>query len=225
MSDPAASSAAVSQPVIVWGTSGHAAAVVDVLAHAPRFHLHGFVDDVHVDRHGQQRWGASVLGDSGALSTLRDDGVRHLFVAIGDNRTRRDCAARAMAAGFSLPTLTDPHTHIGGRVEIAAGTVVMPHACVIADAQIGQAVIINTGAIIEHNVCVEDGVHIGPGAVISGWAQIRQGAWVGAGAVIRDRVTVGAGAIVGAGAVVVRDVPADVVVVGVPARFLKSTQP
>ncbi len=45
-------------------------------------------------------------------------------------------------------------------------------------------------------------------------------AWVSSGAIVSPGVTVGANAIVGAGAVVTRDVEADVMVAGVPARFV-----
>lgn len=46
--------------------------------------------------------------------------------------------------------------------------------------------------------------------------------WIGAGAMILKGVTIGDRAVVGAGAVVTRDVPADSVVAGNPARIVKS---
>jgi acetyltransferase-like isoleucine patch superfamily enzyme len=52
---------------------------------------------------------------------------------------------------------------------------------------------------------------------------VRQGASIGSGAVILCGVTIGARAMVGAGAVVTRDVPADAVVAGVPARAMAAT--
>jgi len=48
--------------------------------------------------------------------------------------------------------------------------------------------------------------------------RLRRGCYLGAGCVILPGVTVGERAVVGAGAVVTRDVPAESVVTGVPAR-------
>ncbi|UOR00049.1 sugar O-acetyltransferase [Hymenobacter sp. 5317J-9] len=51
---------------------------------------------------------------------------------------------------------------------------------------------------------------------------IRRNAWIGAGATILPGVTVGENAVVAAGAVVNRDVPANTVVGGVPAKVVKT---
>lgn len=45
--------------------------------------------------------------------------------------------------------------------------------------------------------------------------------WIGGGAIVLPGVTIGANTVVGAGAVVTRDLPADVVAVGNPARVIK----
>ncbi|NML67371.1 sugar O-acetyltransferase [Hymenobacter sp. RP-2-7] len=51
---------------------------------------------------------------------------------------------------------------------------------------------------------------------------VRRNAWVGAAATILPGVTVGENAVVAAGAVVNKDVPANTVVGGIPARILKT---
>jgi acetyltransferase-like isoleucine patch superfamily enzyme len=53
---------------------------------------------------------------------------------------------------------------------------------------------------------------------------VKAGASIGSGATILANVTIGERAIVGAGAVVTRDVPPDSIVVGNPARVLRSIQ-
>ena len=49
-------------------------------------------------------------------------------------------------------------------------------------------------------------------------------AWLGGGAIVLPGVTIGDRAVVGAGSVVTRDVPADVVVAGSPARIIRTLQ-
>lgn len=51
---------------------------------------------------------------------------------------------------------------------------------------------------------------------------IKRKAWIGAGATILPGVTIGENSVVAAGAVVSKDVPANTVVGGIPAKFIKS---
>jgi acetyltransferase-like isoleucine patch superfamily enzyme len=120
------------------------------------------------------------------------------------------------------------------------GTIIMPFVYLFygGHTEIGDRVFINTGVILEDagGITIGDGTHIGCRAVISTTDHDRQSlesirlkpvrigknAWIGANAVILPGITVGDGSIVGAGAVVTADVPPDTVVVGVPARAMKT---
>jgi acetyltransferase-like isoleucine patch superfamily enzyme len=53
---------------------------------------------------------------------------------------------------------------------------------------------------------------------------IKRNAWIGAGATILPGVTVGENSIIAAGAVVNKDVPANTIVGGVPAKVLKAIE-
>ena len=64
---------------------------------------------------------------------------------------------------------------------------------------------------------------------IQGWevakpVVIEDNVWLGGGAILLPGVRIGRNAVVGAGAVVTRDVPADTVVVGNPARVIRKIE-
>ena len=106
--------------------------------------------------------------------------------------------------------------------------------------KIGEKVFIN------HSLCVsaaagieiEDGVQIAPQVTIltvnhdlknkttvkCSPVHIKNGAWIGARAIILPGVIIGENAVVGAGSVVTKDVPANTVVVGNPAKIIKEIE-
>jgi maltose O-acetyltransferase len=53
---------------------------------------------------------------------------------------------------------------------------------------------------------------------------IEDNVWIGGAAILLPGVRVGQNAVVGAGAVVTRDVPADTVVAGNPARVIREIE-
>lgn len=98
------------------------------------------------------------------------------------------------------------------------GVVILSGVLIEPDATIGKCVLVNVGASITHDVKVGEFSEIGPGAILLGRCEIGHGVSIGAGAVILPNVKVGDNATVGAGAVVTRDVEAERIVVGVPAK-------
>jgi len=70
---------------------------------------------------------------------------------------------------------------------------------------------------VAHNCKIGKRVFICPHVLLGGSVEIGDDVWISSSAVIRDNIKIGSGAIIGMGAVVLKDVPAEETVVGVPA--------
>ena len=79
--------------------------------------------------------------------------------------------------------------------------------------QIGHNVVFAT---LNHGIAPEDRYHTYPAPIVLG-----KNVWVGSNATILQGVTIGDNAIVGAGAVITKDVEANTIVGGIPAKFIK----
>ena len=208
--------------LLVWGASGHAKVIADIIRLAGTLEVVGYLDDVNPHPPGATFLGAPIYTHVGDLTDLRSRGLGLLIVGIGNCAARLRLASVAREHGFSLATAVHPRAVVAEDVRIGAGTVVAGGAIINPGAVLGENVIVNTGAVVDHDCVVEDGAHICPGARLAGDVAVGRGAWVGIGATVIEKVRIGAGAFVGAGAVVVRDVPEKVVVAGVPARTLRE---
>jgi acetyltransferase-like isoleucine patch superfamily enzyme len=127
---------------------------------------------------------------------------------------------------------------IGDYTKVGAFVEVQKNAKVGACCKISSHTFVCEGVTIEDNVFVGHGVVFindmypratAPGGGLqteSDWkvetTLIKKGASIGSGSTILANVTVGENAIVGAGSVVTKNVPADTIVAGNPARILRS---
>ncbi len=211
-------------PLVVWGTSGHARVVTDIVRLTGNFGVVGFIDDINHNRHGTEFLGAMVLGGQECLEQLYENGVRHIIFGFGNCKARQDLSIIIRKFGFVLATAIHPGATVAHDVTIGAGTVVMAGAVINPGTIIGENVIINTSSSVDHDCHIEDGAHIGPGVHIGGGVTIGQASWVGIGAIIKDKIKIGKDTIIGAGAVALNDVPDGVVAFGVPARVQRNVE-
>jgi len=87
---------------------------------------------------------------------------------------------------------------------------------------IGNHCILNSGCRVDHDCKLQDFVHVAPGAVLCGDVVVGEGSFIGAGATVLPGVKIGSWSTIGAGSVVTRDVSSNALVVGIPARVIKT---
>jgi acetyltransferase-like isoleucine patch superfamily enzyme len=139
---------------------------------------------------------------------------------------RQRAVIEAKARGFSNPfSLIDASVAAPRRIDFEPGLYISSGCSLGGASRFGHFTFVNRGASIGHHFTGGDFVSIGPGAVIGGMVSVGQGAFIGAGAVVLPEVIIGANSVVGAGAVAVDNVADHTLVVGNPARVIKTGIP
>ena len=104
-------------------------------------------------------------------------------------------------ANFNLTLVDDTHVYIGDHVMIGPNVTITAAGHPVDPDLRRETVQLNFPVRIEEN------------------------AWIGAGAILLPGVTIGKNSVIGAGSVVTKDIPADVVAMGVPCRVVREIGP
>ena len=149
---------------------------------------------------------------------------------------------------FIHPSSDVQSKQIGEGTRVWQYVVILPGAVIGRDGNIcshcfienkvvvGDRVTVKCGVQLWDGVTLEDDVFVGPNATFTNDREprsrnasatllptlVKKGASIGANATILPGLTIGEGAMVGAGAVVTKDVPPRTLVVGNPARVVRS---
>lgn len=159
-------------------------------------------DGAFIDHHVVLRTGVSV-GERTRIGS-------HTSVGGSGFGFEMDDEGRPVRLGHMGGVVIGSDVEIGSHVSIAQGTI---EPTVISDhAKIDDCV------FIAHNVHVGKSSFVIAGAEISGSVTIGERVWISPEVTVINKVSIGDDALVGIGAVVVRDVEANTVVAGVPAK-------
>ena len=204
--------------IIIIGASGFGMEVLWLARRLGR-NISGFLDDT-IEKQGKQIMGVPVLG-------LIDQCGKHenneFIIAIGSPRGRESVVSRIQdCAVVEYATLIDPSAIVDKDVSVGEGCIICAGVICTVGIEIGRHTIINLNSTVGHNVKFGDYVTVAPNVSISGNIYLNSLVEVGTGAVLREKLEVGVGTIVGMGSVLTKNVDGNKVVVGNPARVIKS---
>ncbi len=201
------------RPLLIYGAGGHGWVVADA-AQLAGWRIVGFIDDTP----NGERVGDWPVFQRDVLD--KPDLNAHLIVAIGDNALRRRISYDMFKRGRLFATVAHPTAAISAFATVADGVFIGANAVINAQAQVGDGVIVNSGAIVEHHCKVGAYAHVAPKATLGGEVTVGEMTLVGVGVSVRPKITIGSNCTVGVGAAVVKDVPDNRTVVGVPGSAM-----
>lgn len=207
--------------MLIVGAKGFAKEVLEIFVQKNETEDLSFFDDV-------TQAGPDLLYEKFAI-IKNDEVVTKLFVkdkrytlGLGQPKLRKRLADRFDSLGGEFTTVISRTAEIGSYgINIEEGCIIMSGVRISNDVTIGRGSMIYYNSVITHDVKMGKFCEISPSVNILGRALIGDFVSIGAGSVIFPDVVIGDNSIIAAGSVVRENVPANVMVAGVPAVVKK----
>jgi sugar O-acyltransferase (sialic acid O-acetyltransferase NeuD family) len=217
----------MTRKIIILGSVGNCIDILDTIndinhsANTPRYQCIGFLDD-DTERWGKVIGGVSVLG---GLETAPQYKYALFVNGIGSPANylvKHKIISKANIPIERFETIVHPTAAVSSMAKLGKGAVIFQNVTITSNAHIGDHVCILPNSVISHDCRVGRYSCIAGGAVVSGHVTIGESCYLGANCSIKERIVIGARCLIGMGSVVIRNVMEGSLVVGNPARELKS---
>ena len=178
------------------------------------------------ERTGEKEHGFSILGSFDDMLKSDIKGKQFLL-SQGNMKIRKDVTDKIKAVGGITPSLIHPTAIVSRFANISDDGVCIGANCIIqADVTINAGSVIRDMALVCHQTSIGNYCFVGPKALVGAHISIEDLAFIGQSSLlVSGKVkNVGTNTLVGAGAVVTKALPANIVVVGNPARITPPIQ-
>jgi sugar O-acyltransferase (sialic acid O-acetyltransferase NeuD family) len=208
------------RPLILVGGGAGGRIAADV-ARVCGFTIHGFLDDTK--KEGVRVDEIPVVGGFGDIDRFIAAGEFAFGTCFsGDMKKRGDILEHLRSRQVEMPQILHPAASISTYAKLAAGVIVQSHTKIHSGAEIGYGVFIEDQCSIGIDTVVESNVSFGTGVLLNARSRCGSGTFVGSGAIIVPDVVIGSGAFIGAGSVVMKEVFDNQMVLGNPARPIRT---
>lgn len=208
--------------VIIAGAGTYGAVYHNYITEQGIHEVLGFADD-DPSKIGTKVCGVNVICSTKNYKKLKEFGVEGVFCPIGDNKIRYKILSDFNDNGFETPGFIHDSVIISKDITLGKGVYILPGSIIMPFVNICDYVMISMGVKIAHHTNLRKASFISTGANIGANIDFGEYAFAGIGSTVTTGVNhVGKSATIGAGAVIIRDVPANAVVVGNPGRIIEK---
>lgn len=206
---------------VIWGASGFALVVADIIRLRGEFEIAGYLDDINPQRKGEKFADSVILGGREELERLLREGIKNIVLGFSDCKGRLRGTALLKPLGFSLLPAIHPNAVIAADARFEDGVMVGAGVVIDPGVRVGEGCVINRGAFIGHGSTLEAYVNISPGVNVGGNIHIGKRTFVGIGSTIVNKLKIGKYVVIGAGSLVLKDLPDNVTAYGSPAKIVR----
>lgn len=196
----------------IFGSSGHAHVIASI--------LHGkFNEIIFVDRFAISN---EVLAEEMYFQKIDTYSKIPVFIGIGDNAIRKEIFLKLKKFQITPANCISDFAFIAPDASIGNGVVICPGSVVGSQAQIQDNCIVNTLSSVDHDCYLGEHSQITAGVNFGGNTKSGNNTFFGIKSATIPNVTIGDNVVVMAGSLICNDIPANVMVGGIPAKVVKQ---
>ena len=157
-----------------------------------------------------------------SLDNIKNIEEYYFSIGVFDIRLRKKFIRLAESKNMKPITLINPSANIGRNVKIGKGSMVHVNSIIEGGTTIGEYCIIGSLTRIGHNTIIGNHCQISSLTSIGGYNIIGDNVLINTGCITIENLNVTSGAILGMGAVVFKDVSKGSIMIGNPARNVRT---
>ena len=212
--------------IVILGIGGNCIDILDTINAINKVHSTydciGFLDD-NPENLGKSIYGIEVIGK---LSDA--DQIRNAYFVNGIGSPLNFYKKKAIISKAAVPierfeTIVHPTASVSELSVVGLGCVIFQNVTISSNVKLGNHVIILPNSVISHDVVIGDYTCVTGGVCISGAVTIGESCYLGTNSSIIGNITIGNYSLIGMGSTVIESTQPNSVVVGNPARFIRST--